>query len=98
MPEKAKRTPKNVADPFFVEADLCIACCLPEVEAPDLMGYDEENESCYFKRQPVTRDETKRAFHAISVSCCGAVQYDGASPKSTQACAKNGSGSMAALE
>ena len=78
--EKAKRTPKNAEGPFFVRADECLACCNPEAEAPCLMAFDEENYSCYFKRQPVTLEETKRAVHALCVSCVGAVDYDGDNP------------------
>ena len=80
MTDKAKRTPKNAEGPFFVRAAECFACRLPEGHAPDLMEYDKENGSCYFKRQPVTLEETKRAVYALCVSCVGAVDYDGNNP------------------
>ena len=41
---------KNVPGPFIVNDGECIACCAPEAEAPDLMAFDEEGHSCYFKK------------------------------------------------
>ena len=74
------RTPLNAPGPFFTEKDCCIACRAPEAEAPDLMAYDEVTQSCYFRRQPATPEETERAINAVVVSCCDAVQYDGYDP------------------
>jgi len=56
--EKRQRTPLNAPGPFFTEKDCCISCRAPEAEAPDLMAFDEEGSSCYFRRQPVTPDES----------------------------------------
>ena len=78
--EKRERTPLNAPGPFFTEKDCCIACRVPEAEAPDLMAFDAEGGSCYFRRQPVTPDEVQRAINAVAVSCCDAVQYDGDDP------------------
>lgn len=74
------RTPRNVPGPFFTEKDCCIACRAPEAEAPDLMAFDEDAGSCYFRRQPVTPEEVERAINAVAVSCCDGVQYDGDDP------------------
>ncbi len=51
----------------------------PEAEAPELMGFiDQGKESdCYFKRRPVTPEETAKAIRAISASCNGALCYEG---------------------
>jgi hypothetical protein len=78
--EKRARTPLNAPGPFFTEKDFCISCGAPEAEAPDLMAFDEERGSCYFRRQPETAEEIDRACRAVEVSCCDAVQYDGDDP------------------
>ena len=70
-----KRYKKNCDGDFFVEDGECILCCLPETEAPSLMKSDEN--SCYFTRQPKTKEEVDQAISAIAVSCCSAVKYGG---------------------
>ncbi|MAZ66155.1 MAG: hypothetical protein CMF25_03510 [Kangiellaceae bacterium] len=66
---------KNCSGDFVVEDGVCMLCCLPEMEAPELMASDDY--SCYFKRQPRTDAETDKAIEAINVSCCNAVVYKG---------------------
>ena len=68
---------KNASGPFVVNDGECIACGAPEAEAPDLMAFDEEGRSCYFKKQPETPEELDRALRAVCVSCCEAVRYTG---------------------
>ena len=75
--EKRARTPLNAPGPFFTEKDFCISCGAPEAEAPDLMAFDDDGGSCYFRRQPQTPEEVDQACRAVEVSCCEAVQYDG---------------------
>ena len=78
MTEKEKeRFPKNIPGPFYVANGECLICMAPEHEAPDLMGFDEEANHCYFKKQPSTPEEFERAARAVWVSCCEAVQYSG---------------------
>ena len=74
-------TPKNAPGPFVVLKDHCITCGAPEAEAPELMAHDEEANSCYFRRQPITGEETDRAIRAVQVSCCEAVVYRGVDPE-----------------
>src|SRR5215216_6853106 len=79
--EKDKeRFPKNAPGPFYVANGECITCMAPEHEAPDLMGFDEEANHCYFKKQPSTPEEFERAARAVWASCCAAVQYSGDDP------------------
>jgi hypothetical protein len=75
-----ERTPLNAPGPFFTERDCCISCRAPEAEAPELMAFDEDAQSCYFRRQPATPEEAARAINAVAVSCCDSVQYDGDDP------------------
>lgn len=77
--------PKNAPGPFYVEDGFCLSCEAPESEAPDLMAHDWDDEdtschSCYFRKQPQTPDEVRRAVMAVYVSCCGAVRYAGDDP------------------
>ena len=58
MPKEA--TPSNAPGDFYVAKDECIACLAPEGEAPDLMGFDEAENSCFFRRQPATPDKLDR--------------------------------------
>ncbi|MEW6209429.1 MAG: hypothetical protein AB1631_13750 [Acidobacteriota bacterium] len=84
---KQARYEENASGPFYVEKDMCIICCAPESVAPDLMGFHtdpsgmHEQSHCCFKKQPSTPDELERAIQAISVSCCGALRYEGRDPE-----------------
>ena len=75
--QEEERYPKNVSGPFFVVNGECLSCRAPEHEAPDLMGYDEAANHCYFKRQPASAAEWDRALKAVNVACCEAVRYGG---------------------
>ncbi len=74
-------TSSNVPGPFYVSRDECMACGAPEHEAPELMAFDEERFSCYFRRQPETPEEVEHAIRAVWASCCRAVRYAGNDPK-----------------
>src|SRR5580765_5269665 len=78
--DNKERYPKNSPGPFFVINGECITCLAPEHQAPDLMGFDKENNHCFFKKQPSTPEELDRAQKAVMVSCCDAVQYGGDDP------------------
>jgi len=75
-----RRNPINAPGPFYTEADSCIACCLPEGEAPDLIGFHEGDgpeTGCFFKKQPETPEELVRAFRAMYVNCVATLRYAG---------------------
>ena len=76
---KHERAPLNAEGDFYVEKDMCLACMVPEYEAPELMGYDEQI-GCYFKRQPETAEELGHAIMAIRASCIAALRYAGDDP------------------
>src|SRR2546421_9504770 len=83
MKETKQRHPLNAPGDFYVEHGMCIICQVPEVAAPDLMGFfkddggSDRESHCYFKRQPRTDSETRQAIDAILASCCGALRYGG---------------------
>ena len=76
-----RRNPINAPGPFYTEANSCTACCLPEGEAPDLMGFDGDDTSpsngCFFRKQPETPEELDRAFQAMYVNCLATLRYAG---------------------
>jgi hypothetical protein len=74
------RNPLNAPGDFYVERGQCISCGAPEGEAPMLMAFDEE-EGCYFRRQPETEEEVQCAIMAISVSCVAPHRYAGTDSK-----------------
>jgi hypothetical protein len=62
-----RRNPVNAPGPFYTEANSCIACCLPEGAAPDLIGFNGDDASAgnggFFKKQPETPEELGRQWH-----------------------------------
>jgi len=70
--------PRNAPGDFLVEADVCIVCGAPGLEAPDLIR--TEKDGCYFFKQPESREEIESACQAVVVSCCQGVQYCGKDP------------------
>jgi hypothetical protein len=84
---KPEPHPLNVPGPFYVEAGLCMLCCVPEHEAPDLIGFYKDptgthrESHCYFRKQPQTPEELERAIAATRLACCGAYRYGGSNPE-----------------
>ncbi len=76
-----QRNPLNAPGPFYVEANFCLACCLPEGEAPDLLGFEGDLDNprfgCFFKKQPETPEELDRAFSAMHSNCIDTLRYGG---------------------
>lgn len=63
------RCPLGAAGDFYTLGN-CLACHLPEDEAPDLLApLIDGNSTTYFVKQPQTGEEFDRACKAI-VSCC----------------------------
>lgn len=73
------RNPKNAAGPFYVVKGQCISCGGPPAEAPGLVTLDDD-EGCYFHKQPESPSETNDAIRAILVSCIAAYRYGGTDP------------------
>jgi len=73
-PERGK---KNIAGDFYTIEDGCLACMLPEGEAPTLLNDDEDEYETFFVRQPQTPEEIEQACCAIEVCCTEALRYGG---------------------
>ncbi len=59
-----ERLPKNAPGRFYVSDD-CVYCGVCNDIAPDIFGYDEENNTSYVKRQPETEEEIELVKEAI---------------------------------
>ena len=61
--------PANVPGPFYVEDGCCMSCGVWELEAPNLLGWveDENTSHCYVKRQPETDSEFAQMMEAMKV-------------------------------
>ena len=71
------RHPLNAPGSFYVVHGECTSCMMPESEAPELMGFDEAQHHCYFRRQPSMPEEVENAISAVAVACCSALRYAG---------------------
>lgn len=82
-----ERFPRNVPGPFYTLGSVgkdgrwcgqCLACTLPESEAPTLLApLTDENSDTYFVRQPETVGEIEQACSAAEVCCVDAIRYGG---------------------
>ena len=79
--ERFRRDPRNAPGAFYALEKICLACGLPEDEAPDLLAkLDETDGDTYFVKQPSTPDEVERACSALDVCCVKALRYAGDDP------------------
>ena len=77
-----QRVPENAPGDFYVEANACTLCCLPHVEAPELLNDPGADfRECHFRRQPQNEAEVERACQAVAVSCVNGLRYGGNDPK-----------------
>src|SRR5215472_16214320 len=70
MPCAPKFTPhpKSAPGDFYVVKGECLACGVPQVVAPDLVGWTgEEIPHCFWKKQPETEAEFERAVGVPSI-------------------------------
>jgi hypothetical protein len=65
----------NVVGDFYVEAGCCLHCGVLREIAPAL--FESQDESCFVKRQPKTRDELDRMLRVIRAQDLGCVRYKG---------------------
>ena len=50
---------------------------IPEIEAAELMGFDQQAMHCYFKQQPLTSEELEHAIAAVAASDIQGLRYAG---------------------
>ena len=68
-------------DYFYVQAQCCTSCGVPQAVAPELVGWTNGNLSqCYWMKQPQTADELDRAIKVIQAQELGCHRYSGTNP------------------
>jgi len=73
--------PKSAPGDFYVERGQCIACGVPHVVAPDLIGWtDEKLQHCFWKKQPETPAELGRAIAVLESQELDCHRYAGTDP------------------
>jgi hypothetical protein len=66
---------------FYVQRECCTACGVPQVIAPDLVGWsDEAYPHCIWVKQPQTADELDRAIKIVHAQELGCHRYSGSDP------------------
>jgi hypothetical protein len=77
-----KPHPKSVPGDFYVEEGQCMACGVPHVVAPDLLGWTGEGkmQHCFWKKQPETEAELERAIAVLETQELGCHRYAGTDP------------------
>lgn len=73
-PAAAKRALIERGD-FYVEADCCLLCGVPEDIAPEVFQTGENH--CFVKRQPCSQDEVDRTIRAMWSSEVDCIRYRG---------------------
>jgi hypothetical protein len=65
----------NVVGDFYVEEGCCLLCGVPEDIAPQLFASIYENEQCFVKRQPATREEVDDLLKVMAHQELNCVRY-----------------------
>jgi hypothetical protein len=70
--------PKSAPGDFYVEKGQCLACGVPHVVAPDLVGWtDEKVRHCFWKKQPESPAELERAIAVLEAQELECHRYAG---------------------
>ena len=83
MSAAPKFTPHPMSAPgdFYVEKGQCLACGVPHVVAPDLVGWTGEKiPHCYWKKQPKSPAELERAIAVLEAQELECHRYAGTDP------------------
>jgi hypothetical protein len=77
MADNTEHHPKTATGPFYVVDGCCISCGVPHQIAPDLFAWDDNDGTCYFKRQPQTSVEIDKTVRVIGTQDVGCIRYAG---------------------
>lgn len=73
--------PQSAPGDFYVEDGQCLACGIPHVIAPDLVGWtDDKMSHCFWKKQPETPAELERALAVLEAQELDCHRYAGTDP------------------
>lgn len=67
---------------FYVDSSCCASCGVPQVVAPDLVGWTDPQKpsGCYWKKQPENPHELNQAFAIFDHQELGCHRYAGTDP------------------
>lgn len=81
FPPKFTPHPKSAPGDFYAVKGECLACGVPHVVAPDLMGWTAEKfPHCYWTKQPQTQAELEQAIAVFAAQELGCHRYAGTEP------------------
>lgn len=80
MSKEKASVPQARRGTFYLQADCCITCGVPQAEAPELVGWTEQKASCYWIRQPETLAEVDKAINVLNSQEVGCHRYSGNDP------------------
>ena len=73
--------PKSALGDFYGVKGECLACGVPHVVAPDLIGWTGEKiPHCFWKKQPKTKAELERAIAVLEAQELECHRYAGTEP------------------
>lgn len=73
--------PESAPGDFYVEKGQCLACGVPHVVAPRLIGWaDGEHTHCIWKKQPDTPKELEQAIAVLEAQELDCHRYAGSDP------------------
>ncbi|MCE9598904.1 MAG: ferredoxin [Spirochaetia bacterium] len=76
MVDHRYKQPENAPGKWYVDS-TCVPCHVCLEEAPGLLAYATDESHVFFKRQPVTAEETKLASNAMQACPTEAIGDDG---------------------
>lgn len=68
--------PLNAAGDFYVVQGCCPSCGVPDANAPELFGWDNE-QHCFMKRQPQTWQDLQGMISAMEAADLSCIRYCG---------------------
>ena len=78
----AERESTSEPGDFYVENNCRISYGVPQMVAPDLIGWASGDRSvCYWKKQPSTSEEMRQAFAVFDAQEAGCHRYGGDDPE-----------------
>jgi hypothetical protein len=81
MAPKFTPHPKSAPGDFYVTEGECLACGVPHVVAPDLVGWTGESiPHCFWTKQPETPEELERAIAVLEAQELDCHRYAGTDP------------------
>jgi hypothetical protein len=76
------REATSAPEDFYVDSNCCTACGVPQVVAPDLVGWTNGNHlQCRWMKQPSDPAELEQAFAVFDVQELGCHRYAGTDPE-----------------